>query len=157
MRYTDNLVRVRVTADLADQSSEVRVSSWDPREGSLATGVATAGTLGPGTGRTGFALVKSALNIEQREQVGHYGPMTKHEADAAATAIFGQRARRFLRIEGTAQGDPGLRVGTVVTLDRVNPLFAVTGTVVETCHRYDLLQGYRTYFVAEGAHLGNPG
>ena len=83
--------------------------------------------------------------------------MTQQEADAVATATFGQRARRFLRIEGTAQGDPGLRVGTFVTVQRINPLFAVAGTVVETCHRYDLVQGYRTDFVAEGAHLGDPG
>jgi hypothetical protein len=50
-----------------------------------------------------------------------------------------------------------LRVGTFVALKQVNPLFAITATVVETCHRYDLAHGYLTEFVAEGAHLGDPG
>jgi len=156
LHYPTNLVRLRATADLADQATEVRVAGWDPLKGSAVTGTAARGTLGPGEGRTGFALVGSALGTTRREHVGHHQPATQAEAEAMATAIFSQRARRFMRVTGTAQGNPALRVGTWVALAGVNPLFATSYVVVEACHRYDRIEGYRTDFVAEGASLGEP-
>ena len=67
---------------------------------------------------------------------------------------FSRRARRFVRADGTAQGDGAIRVGTWVTLSGINPFFANTYNVVAATHRFDSEQGYMTDFVAECAYLG---
>jgi phage protein D len=82
--------------------------------------------------------------------------MTEAEAQALGRALFGQRARRFLRVEGTAEGDPAIRVGATVEIAGVNPFFANTYTVTEATHRFDQESGYLTDFLAEGAFLGGP-
>ena len=82
--------------------------------------------------------------------------MHQDEADALARAVYSQRARRFVRLDATAQGDPLLRVGTWITIAGVNPLFAGRFVVTEACHRYDLAHGYMTDLIAESAYLGAP-
>jgi phage protein D len=152
----EGLVWARVTADLADQTGRVRLSSWNPADGTRVDGIATSGEFGPGSGRTGPALLAQAFGGEFAEHVGHQGPMRQDEADAVARALFSQRARRFMRVDATAQGDGRLRVGAWIKLDGVNPLFAGSFVVTETCHRFDLTHGYMTDLIAEGAYLGRP-
>lgn len=154
--YGDNLRRLRATADLADVAASVRVAGWDAKQGEAADDTATTGTLGPGSGRAGKDLVGQAIDAAPVELLGTQGQMTQAEATALAQAQFAQRARRFVRAVGTAQGDPRLRVGTWVTLHGVNPLLATTCTVVEAVHRFDQTSGYQTDFVAESAYMGQP-
>ena len=156
LSLNEELVRARVTADLADQTGRVRLSSWNSAEGARVDGIATSGELGPGSGRTGAALLAQAFGGEFPEHVGHQGPMRQDEADAVARALFSQRARRFVRVDATTQGDGRLRVGTWITLDGVNPLFAGSFVVTEACHRFDMTHGYMTDLVAEGAYLRRP-
>ena len=147
------LLRARITADLADQASEVRVGSFDPATGEMVLGTATSGTLGPGQGRDGPSLLRPLLD-PAREHVGHESALTETEARRVAETLYSRRARRFVRVDATAQGDPSLRVGTHVTIAGVNPFFENTYSVVEATHRFDLDRGYLTDFVAEGAFLG---
>jgi phage protein D len=147
------LISARITADLADQATEVRVGSFDPATGEAVSAVATAGEVGPGEGPDGPSFLRPLVD-PAREHVGHLGPMTESEAAAVARAYFGRRARRFVRVDGTAQGNPELRVGTKATITGVNPFFANDYTVVEATHRFDQETGYLTDFIAEGAHLG---
>ena len=154
--YGQNLLRLRATADLADVAPSVRVSGWDPRQGSTVTSTATSGTLGPGSGRAGKDLVAQALDSSRVEHVGIAGELSQQEADAVAKALFARRARRFVRAHGTAQGNPKLRVGAWVNLIGVNPMLATACTVVEASHRFDQTQGYTTDFVAESAYMGGP-
>ena len=69
-------------------------------------------------------------------------------------ALYGQRARRFVRVDAVAQGNAAIRVGSHVTIAGVNPFFENTYVVVEAIHRFDLESGYLTDFIAEGAFLG---
>jgi phage protein D len=71
-----------------------------------------------------------------------------------AEAALDQRARRFVRAEGTAEGNARLRVGASVTLGGISPQFDNTYYVVRACHLFDMKQGYRTEFNAECAYLG---
>jgi phage protein D len=154
--HGDNLIRLRATADLADVAESVRVAGWDPKQGSAADATANDGTLGPGSGRAGKSFVARALDAGQVEHLGTQGQMTQQEADAMARALYGRRARRFVRACGTAQGDPRLRVGTWVNLAGINTLLVTSCTVVEATHRFDQTNGYTTDFVAEGAYMGQP-
>jgi len=149
------LARVRVIADLADQVSKVTSCGWNAKDGAKVKGEAGSGThLGPGRGRDGKAVLEEALE-SRAEHLGHVAVGTDAEAQALAEAAFDLRARRFVRAEGTAEGNAQLRVGTNVTLTGVSPQFDNTYYVVRACHLYDLQQGYRTDFSAECAYLGN--
>jgi phage protein D len=148
-------MRVRLTADLAEQVTAQRVGSYDPATGEAVSAEASNGRMGPGSGRDGPTLLRDVVE-EVREHLGHHGPMTQDEAQALAEAEYGRRARRFLRVDATAGGDPAIRVGTQVTISGVNPFFENDYTVVEATHRFDLATGYQTDFIAEGAYLAVP-
>ena len=79
---------------------------------------------------------------------------TDGEARALADASFDRRARRFVSVEGLAEGNPALRVGTHVSLRGLSPRFDNTYYVVRASHRYDQTRGYETEFEAECAYLG---
>jgi phage protein D len=149
----ENLLRARITADLADQAAEVRVASFDPATGQPVTATATDGQLGPGTGKNGAAVLRDKFS-PWREHAGHLGPMTSAEANKVARALYGRRARRFVRIDGAAQGDGNIRVGTHATIAGVNPLFANIYVLTEITHRFDLETGYLTEFLGECACMG---
>jgi phage protein D len=149
------LMRARLTADLADQATAIRVGSYDPASGEAVSAEATSGRMGPGSGRAGATLLRETFE-DVREHIGHHGPMRQSEAQDIARAQFGRRARRFVRVDATARGNPAIRVGTQVTISGVNPFFENDYTVQEATHRFDLATGYLTDFIAEGAYLAVP-
>jgi phage protein D len=109
--------------------------------------------MGPGQGRDGPSLLRPLLD-PVREHLGHEGAITEAEARQVAEARYGERARRFVRLDGTAQGDPALRVGSHVTVTGVNSFFENTYCVTEARHCFDLERGYLIEFEAECAYLG---
>jgi uncharacterized protein len=150
-----HLRRVRVVADLSQQVTDVRVTGFDPRSGKAVQGSGSGAVLGPGTGRTGAALLRRA-SIERNEQTSHRLALSAGEARALAEAEFAARARSFVRVEGAADGDPQIRVGAQVTLRAVSPRFDNIYYVTACTHRFDDSNGYETCFTAESAYLGNP-
>jgi phage protein D len=149
------LLRVRMLADLAAQVTAATVAGWDAEQGERVSATSRGVNLGPGSGRTGAKILEDALG-ERSEHIGHLAATSNDEATALADAMFDQRARSFVRLEGTAEGNPGLRVGTHVTISGISPRFDNTYYVTRACHRFNLRQGYRTEFNAECAYLGNP-
>ncbi|MDQ8021922.1 MAG: contractile injection system protein, VgrG/Pvc8 family [Moraxellaceae bacterium] len=148
------LARARVIADLADQVTGTTCGGWDAVNGSTVSGDASAPThAGPGSGKTGARVLQETLG-ERSEHVGHLVASSDDEARAIAEAAFDQRARRFVRIAGVAEGNAQLRVGTHVNVSGLSRQFDNTYYVVRTCHLYDLAQGYRTEFDGECAYLG---
>jgi len=148
------LARARVIADLADQVTSSTARGWNAADGAAVDGTVTSGThLGPGQGREGAAVLREALD-ERAEHVGHLAVATRDEAQAVAEAAYDLRARRFVTVEATAEGNAQLRVGAHVTLSELNAQFDNTYYVVRACHLFDVQQGYRTDFRAECAFLG---
>jgi phage protein D len=147
------LSRARITADLADQATSVRVGGWDTAAGEAVAATVTSGEMGPGAGTDGASVLRDKFDAIV-EHVGDSDALTSTEGTAMARALYGQRARRFVRVDAAAQGNPELRVGTKVTITGVNPFFVNDYSVVEAVHRYDLAAGYITEFIAEGAYLG---
>lgn len=155
LRLGGTLVRARITADLADQATKVVVPSFDPATGETVSGDATAGDYGPGHGKRGAQLLQQAVG-EVAERIGTRQPMTQGEADKLARAAFSRRARRFVRVDATAQGDARIRVGAWAAVSGLNPMFANTYVVTEAVHRFDAATGYLTDFIGESAWLGEP-
>lgn len=150
----DTLVKLRATADLAEQATEARVGSFDAVSGEPVLASVSSGTMGPGTGSDGKTAIASVANTV-REHIGHFPWMDDSHGKAIATAAFSRRARRFVRADGTAQGNGAIRVGTWLQITGVNPFFANTYNVIAATHRFDSDNGYLTDFVAECAFLGS--
>lgn len=148
------LARVRVCADLADQVSKMTCAGWNPVDGAAVNAeVSQATHAGPGEGRSGAEMLREALG-ERTEHIGHLALASDREAQAVAEAAFDGRARRFVRLEGVAEGNPGLRVGTHVSVTGITSQYENTYYITRASHLYDLVQGYRTEFSGECAYLG---
>lgn len=149
------LQTVRVTADVAHQASDVTVTGWDPERAQRVSHVASGRNLGPGRGRLGAGVLAETLG-DRSEHLGGEPPLTTEEARARGDAAYDRRARRFVVAEGTADGNPKIRVGTHVQLAGLSPRFDNAYYVTWVCHRFDLESGYTTDFEAESAYLGEP-
>lgn len=147
------LVQLRALADLAHQATEVTVSGWDAVQGRRVAVSSRGARLGPGQGTTGAQALSDTLG-ERREHLGHVAVLDRAEAQALADAHFDQRARRFVTIEATTQGNPELRVGTHVRLTGAGERWDNTYYVVRVRHRYDVQRGYYSDFEAECAYFG---
>lgn len=149
------LRKARFIADLADQVTETTTSGWDFERGERVSAKSEGLNLRPGSGRTGARVLADKL-ARRSEHVGHPVVTNQAEAQALVDSVFDQRARRFVRLQGTAEGNARIRVGTHVHVRGVSPRFDNVYYVVSACHRFDLDRGYETEFEAECAYLGNP-
>lgn len=150
----ETLIAARVTADLADQTSEVTVTGWDVAQGSKINERSDGAGIGPGSGRTGASILEEKFS-RRAEHLGQLVAVaTSDEARAVASAAFAKRARRFVRLDGRAQGDPRIRVGTHARITGLPKRWNNTYYVVRVEHRYDRVTGYETLFEAECAWLG---
>ena len=114
------LQKVRVLADLAHQVTEITVTGWDFKRGSRISKSSRGSYLQPGSGRAGAELLRDALGARS-EHVSDTGVLDDGEAQALADTIFDRRARPFVAIQATAEGNPALRVGTEVALSGLGP------------------------------------
>lgn len=147
------LRRARVLADLAHQHTEVTVGGWDVALGQRVLGHSSGAYLGPGHGRTGAQVLERTLG-RRSHHIAHLAAASDAEAQALADAAFAADSRRFVCVEGTAEGNPALRVGTHLNLRGLGDRFDNTYAVTRTCHRFDLKRGYETDFEAECAYWG---
>ena len=158
LQMYSQLLEANFTVDLAEQVTAVTTSGWDPSRGERIDGRAEQrrplpGPLG-GAGRTGAEVLAETFG-ERAEHIGHVAVTNRDEAQALAEVTFDQRARRFVRIQGCAEGNPGLRVGTHVNIDGASPRFDSVYYVVDACHHYDVSSGFETHFCAESYALGD--
>lgn len=148
------LREIRVTADLAHQVTDVTVTGWDPERAQRVRQVASGRKPSPGTGRLGADLLQP-LGARSEHLAGEPA-LNDDEARDRCNAAYDQRARRFVIAEGTADGNPSVRVGTHIELAGLSPRFDNVYYVTSVCHRFDLKSGYATDFEAECAFLGEP-
>lgn len=149
------LKQVRITADIAEQVSEIRLASFDPGAGEPADATVPASGFGPGTGKTGADLLAEKFSAVTMH-CGRSGPLNDGEADKLAQYEADRRARAFVTARGTAKGNGELRVGSWIELSGVNAQFANQYSVVRAVHRFDRTKGYETDFEAQSAYLGEP-
>jgi phage protein D len=150
------LTRARVSADLSDQVTGISVTGWDAEQAQRIAVQSRGASLGPGQGRPGSTLLRQGIGARV-EHVGHRGVQTAGEASKLADACFDQRARRFVVVQGTAEGNPSLRVGSHVAIRGMSPRFDNTYYVTGATHRFDQQQGYETDFEAECAFFNGGG
>jgi phage protein D len=154
----NDLLAVRVRADLAHQRTGVRVSGYDARQREpidafAGAEVVMAETATAGGGTTGPDVLRRALGARE-DHLAREAPLTLREASAWARAEMLRRARAFVRVLATTRGTPDLVVGSRVTLQGVGAPFSGDGYyATRVRHTYDLRDGHRTEFEAERTTL----
>ncbi|RYD64267.1 MAG: phage late control D family protein [Sphingomonadales bacterium] len=143
------------TADLATQRTSVTANGWDVSAKTALQHEAGESVIrGELNGDTsGVSILKSAIG-ERKEAVAHTVPLNTSEAQSVAESYFKNCARRFVICRGTATTQAKLRVGALVDLKALGPLFSGKYYVVESRHLFDSTRGLRTEFTAERAGLG---
>ncbi|HEX8093012.1 phage late control D family protein [Jatrophihabitans sp.] len=147
----NELLSVKMRADLAHQRSAVRVTGYDAGSRSVIDEQAGPETIDAeiGTGRTGPRVVASALGAATAIRVRE-AALTGSEASAWAKAEMLRRARQFVTAVGTTRGTVDMVVGSRLRLELVGPPFEGNGYyVTRVKHTFELQQGLRTRFEAE--------
>ena len=148
------LLKVRVMADLANQVSKITFAGWDVSQGREINVESNASAdLGPGRGKSGPEFLNETIG-DRSEHMSHAGTRDESEAESLVNAAYSRCVRKFVCAEGIAEGNPGIRVGTHLTLTGLGPRFENTYYVTSVRHHYDMTNGYRTMFNAECAFLG---
>jgi phage protein D len=135
----------------------VSVTGWDVGAKQGVKHDATDSLLGSEVdgGDAGPAILQSALGARV-DAIVHSGARDTSAAEAIANAYFRGIARRFIVGKGTAEGDPGLRVGRRVEVKGTGPLFSGKYVIVETRHTFTSRAGYRTELTVERPAMGKP-
>ncbi|MDJ0355298.1 contractile injection system protein, VgrG/Pvc8 family [Paenarthrobacter sp. PH39-S1] len=147
----NELLSVRLRADLAHQRSEVVVTGYDAstravideRAGvDVVEGEAASGLTGP---RVLEKALGASVSMRVRETALNAG-----EATAWAKAEMLRRGRGFVTAVGTTRGSPDMVVGSNLSLQSVGPPFDGTGYYVTWVHHiFEHEHGLRTGFEAE--------
>lgn len=152
-----NLMQARLRADLAHQRSKVIAGGFDDAEqDAIDEEAGSSDIAAEAQGHThGAQVLERAFAARTSYRVREV-PLKDAEATALAKAALLARARRFVTVSGVADGSTRIRVGSLLKLERVSPLFEGDGFyVTRVRHQFDLQAGYRTHFDAERAWIGS--
>lgn len=153
----NQLREFRVLADLAMQRTSVKVSGWDVPGKRALEHEADASAISPELNSgdvSGVSILQSKIG-ERKETLAHSVPLNSDEARSSAETFFRMSARRFLVGYGVAHTQTELRVGAVVDLKSLGPLFSGKYYLTEVRHLFDNAKGIRTEFRAERAGIGS--
>jgi phage protein D len=155
LNYGAALISFNGKADLAHQSTQMRVSGWDVQSKSqILEAVDEAVIRSELNGSdSGGGILRGAFG-ERKETLVHTVPLTADEARAIAEARYRCQARRFITGRGLADGNSRIRTGARVELSGLGAFFDGEYAVVRTLHTYDRNEGYLTEFEVERAGLG---
>jgi phage protein D len=153
----NELTEFTVLADVATQRTSVIASGWDVSAKAAVKYESTDTDLGSEVqgADSGAAILKKSFG-ERKESVAHGVPWTAGEAEARAKGYLKATARRFVVGHGIARTSGDLRVGKVIDLDGLGPLFNGKYYLAGVRHRFDGKSGLRTEIAAERAALGRP-
>jgi phage protein D len=157
IRLDVGLLEFTVLADLAHQRTKVTVTGWDvaAKRQISADGDDSALSSELRGGDSGASILSEAFG-DRVENFAHQQPMNDSEAQALAEAAFRAIGRQFITGAGTARGDSRLRVGALVELPGLGPLFEGRYVLTEVRHVFGPDSGFLTEFRVERAALGRP-
>jgi phage protein D len=138
LSFTHGLMTFYAYLSTADQVSEVIVRGWDPRKKKPLVGQARASDLTATMrgAQVGPAAAQSLFGPRTLAVVEH--PVaTQNEANLLAKGLLTDLALNYVVGEGTAVGDPAIRVGTVIELDGLGRRFNGFYYVTQVAHVWD--------------------
>lgn len=155
----NELLSVRLRADLAHQRSSVVVTGFDAATRAVINERAGAEVMEAeaARGRTGPRVVEKALGASVSFRVRE-AALNAAEAKAWADAEMLRRGRSFVTAVGTTRGSPDMVVGSNLSLQSVGAPFDGPGYYVTWVrHVFEHVHGLRTGFEAERATVNEAG
>ncbi|TYB44064.1 VgrG-related protein [Actinomadura chibensis] len=149
LEFGTNLRRCRTGVTAADQVGTVRVRGWDVRRKREVIGRADA-TRNPelDIGLTGVDAVQPFGKAELVETGIPYD--THAQVKEAAKALAGDVSGAFAELELAADGDPKLRPGLPVAVNRIGRPFEGRYTVTTARHVFGIGDSYETWLTVSG-------
>lgn len=155
LEYGVSLIDLRVGADLAHQCTSVIVSGWDvAAKDAISANADESAISAELNGKTSGGAILDRQFGARPHSIVHRVALTAEEARSIAAASYRERARRFLTGSGTADGNSAIRVGKLVDLSRLGPLFDGSYYVTRVRHTFDPIAGFRTEFDIERPGIG---
>jgi len=155
LNYGGELREFCVLADLAMQRSSLTVSGWDVSGKTAIKHEAQASVIQSElNGDTNGADTLKKAFAERKESVCHVVPLTAQDAQAQAESAYKAIARRFLTGHGVATTNAKIRVGALLDLQQLGPLFSGKYYVCESRQKFDSKDGFRSEFTVERPGIG---
>ncbi|MCA0457955.1 MAG: VgrG-related protein [Chloroflexi bacterium] len=149
--WGDSLWSFQPRMSLAKQVSSVKVRGWNPTTKQAIIGSASSSSSSPTTGvnNWGGALSQSAFSEAEALEVQH--PVhTQDEATKMAQSILDEINAGFLEADGTAFGNPALKPGVKVNIQKVGTKFSGKYVVTTVRHIYQSAEPFITQFTVQG-------
>ncbi|MBX3468313.1 MAG: phage late control D family protein [Planctomycetes bacterium] len=147
LEWHKELKSFNVALSLADQQKDLKVSAWDPIQKAPIEKVVAKGQERSMMGGT----VQGAKAAEDFQAGTTWLPkvdsaVTQAHVDAFAEGIYARKAERFVLGEGSCEGDPEVRRGTVVELEGIGNYLSGPYYVIRAIHTMLIGSGYTTTF-----------
>jgi phage protein D/phage baseplate assembly protein gpV len=138
--------RPRVTG--VQQMQEVLVRAWDPSSKQVIESSATADSPSSTIGIEREGVVESlgggTMTVSDRPVI------TQAEADALAKSVAAHLGNAFVEADGSCHGDPRIRAGSKVKVEKVGERFSGTYSLSAVTHIFRGAKGYETHFSITG-------
>ena len=150
-----NLMNFQARLSTAEQVEDVEVHGWDVKNKQAIIGKSSTpqGTPTVDNVNHGGNAAKKAFGGTSKEVVNHYPVWTQGEADKFAQSILSDCCHAFFEAEGSCLGNPAVRAGAEVDIQKIGNRFSGRYKITRAIHRYDL-SGYSTEFEISG-HRAN--
>jgi len=145
-----SLLRLRLRLSAPSQVSQVQVKGWDPKTKREVVGQASTATQKPSIGesRTGSAMAQTLGT--GKYLVSDPGATTQAQATQLAQSIFDDISGEFIHLEGTCLGDPAIKPGQSIKINKVGKRFSGQYYVSGATHKITPDEGFLTHFVVSG-------
>ncbi len=155
LKYGTELLEFSVLADLAHQRTAIKVGGWNIASKEAIEVEASESAITPELGNlTGGSTILAQAIKQRKDKVTQAMPLSQAEAQKMAETRYRARARGFIRGCGVVDGNAKVRVGSILDLSGLGPLFDGAYFVTVARHTFTLQEGYRTVFEVERAGLG---
>lgn len=151
LTWNETLVQFQPRYSLAKQVNKVTVKGWDPQTKQAIVGEASSSPApAVGIGNWGGALAQSAFSAAEVLEVRH-PVVSQGEATKMAQAILDEINAGFLQADGLALGNPAIKPGIKVDIQKVGTKFSGKYIVTTVRHIYNASDGMTTAFTVQGA------
>ncbi len=148
--WGQNMRSFQPRMSLTKQAGTVKVRGWDPAQKAAIVGQASTSSSAPATGIAGWggSLSQSAFSAAEVLEIRH--PVRdQSEAETMAKAILDEINAGFLEADGTTFGNPAVKAGKKVKIEKVGTKFSGNYIVTTARHIYTP-DGYDTHFTVQG-------
>ncbi len=150
LELDDQLLKYNASITADGQVTSVTVSGWDVKNKQAITGTADAESVTAKLDDASSRPASVADAVGSGSYAAHAIPYsTQEQADEAAKALAQLFGSSYAQVAGVARGNPKIKAGAVVKLNKIDTAFLGMHRVTKSTHVYDGGE-YQTHFECTG-------